>query len=74
MTEISMAGVEKRLDVIIKLLAMQALEGQNQAKAILTLDGLGLDINTIAELVGTTPATVRSCRAKARKRADVPTG
>jgi len=51
-------SIDKRLETMIKLLARTIVQGKNKAEDIRTLGSLGLDINTITEIVGTTPATV----------------
>ena len=59
--------VEQRLDEIVRLLALSLRrETDNQTDAILLLSQAKLDSNRIAELVGTTPATVRSTQSKAK--------
>jgi hypothetical protein len=59
--------VEKRLDEIVRLLALSLRRTtENQAEAILLLSQAKLEPNRIAELVGTTPATVRAAQARVK--------
>lgn len=57
------------LDEVVRLLALSIRRGtETQGEAIRLLSEAGLEINRIAELVGTTPATVRTTQAKARAK------
>lgn len=59
---------DELLDEIVRLLALSLRQGmENQTEAILAFDQAGLDGSRIAELVGTTPATVRATKQKAKK-------
>jgi hypothetical protein len=61
--------VEQRLDEIVRLLALSLRRTtDNQIEAILLLSQAKIEPNRIAELVGTTRATVRSTQAKARAK------
>jgi len=51
-------SIERKLDILIKLRASDCVQGKSKTEAIIMLGGLGIDSNTIAEIVGTTPATV----------------
>ena len=53
-----LSSINKKLDTIIKLLAINFIEGKSKTEAILTLGNFSLDSNMIADIVGTTPATV----------------
>lgn len=53
-----MSNIDKKIGVIIKLLALNFVEGKNKTEAILILGNFGMDSNMIADIVGTTPATV----------------
>ena len=62
--------MEQRLDEIVRLLALSLRRtAENQTEAILLLSQAKLEPNRIAELVGTTPATVRAAQAKAKGKA-----
>jgi DNA-directed RNA polymerase specialized sigma24 family protein len=64
--------MEQRLDEIVRLLALSLSQTtENQTEAILLLSQANLEPNRIAELVGTTPATVRSTQAKAKGKGKV---
>jgi DNA-directed RNA polymerase specialized sigma24 family protein len=57
------------LDEIVRLLALPIRKGaENQTEAISLLSDAGLEANRIAELVGTSAATVRSAQARARTK------
>jgi hypothetical protein len=53
-------SIDTKLDAIIRLLASNCIEGKNKTEAIIALGDLGLGSDLIAELVKTTPATVRA--------------
>jgi DNA-binding NarL/FixJ family response regulator len=60
---------EHLLDEMVRLFAL-SLRGSygNQTDAILAFASVGLENGRIAELLGTTPATVRATRQKAAKK------
>ena len=51
-----------------KLLVLSILQGKTQTECILLLNKVGFAQKEIAELVGTTPATVNSTLTKAKKK------
>jgi hypothetical protein len=60
---------DELLDEVVRLLAMSLRQGmENQTEAILAFSQAGLETGRIAELLGTTAATVRSTRQKAAKK------
>lgn len=61
-------GIEKKLDVIIRLLAMPMLEGKNQTQRILFLADMGLDSDEMATIVGVPKTTIAARLSEARKR------
>jgi predicted transcriptional regulator len=66
------AEINEKLDALIRLTAIQLLGERTGAEAIALLARANLNNELIAELVGTTPATVRSTRSRVR-RAGTPT-
>ena len=68
MAEEILERIDTKLDTIIRLLASRSIEGKGKTEAILTLGALGLDMNLIAEIVGTTPGTVGVRLSEARKK------
>ena len=61
--------VEQRLDEIVRLLALSLRRTtESQSEAILLLSQAKLDANRIADLVGTTPATVRATQSRAKTK------
>lgn len=61
---------DQLLDEIVRLLALSLRESmENQTEAILAFSQAGLESSRIAELLGTTAATVRATRQKANKKA-----
>ncbi|MDQ4144175.1 MAG: hypothetical protein M3198_10625 [Actinomycetota bacterium] len=61
---------DQLLDEVVRLMALQARQGmETQNEAILTFLNIGLEPTRVAELVGTTPATVNSAKQKAKKKA-----
>lgn len=63
-TDADEQGLGPKLDALIRLTALSVLEGRTGVDAIDRLALAGLDNDLIANLVGTTPATVRSRRWK----------
>ena len=60
--------ITKRLDIIIKLLAMNLMQGkETQKDKIIQLSKLGLQPKEIANILGTTSNTVRVTLSAARK-------
>ena len=68
MSERILESVDKKLDVIIKLIANLTIQEKSQTESSVTLGALGLDRNTIAEIVRTTPQTVSSRLSEAKKK------
>lgn len=60
--------VSAQLDVLIRLTAINALGDKSGGEAIAVLARGGLDNEVIADLVGTTTATVRAARSRMRKK------
>jgi DNA-binding NarL/FixJ family response regulator len=60
---------EQLLDEIVRLMALSLRQGfESQNEAILAFSQAGLDAPRIAELLGTTPATVRATKHNAAKK------
>jgi DNA-directed RNA polymerase specialized sigma24 family protein len=51
--------IEKKLNTVIKLLAIQAIGDKEYRQQITLLDSMGLQINDIAELTGKTANNVK---------------
>lgn len=68
MDEELLAKIDKKLDAVVRLLAVESIEGKNKTEAIMMLGDLGLDPNIIAEIVNTTTGTVHARLSEARKR------
>jgi DNA-binding NarL/FixJ family response regulator len=63
-------AITGKLDALIRLTAVGILGDRTGGEAIALLVRAGLDTEAIAEIVGTTPATVRAARSRnARKKA-----
>lgn len=60
MEEEILRSIDKKLDTMIKLLASDRVQGKSKKDAIVALGALGIDTDTIAQLVDTTPATVNA--------------
>jgi len=60
--------IDRKLDVIVRLLASRLIEGKNQTESILLLGGFGLDRNLIADIARTKPATVSTRLSEAKKK------
>jgi DNA-directed RNA polymerase specialized sigma24 family protein len=59
--------LEGKLDTLIRLTALQLIGTSGQTEGIKMLARSGMDTSVIAEVVGTTPGTVRSTLARARR-------
>ena len=57
-----------KLDALIRLTAIGIVGDRTGADAIALLVKAGLETDVIAEVVGTTPATVRASRSRLRKK------
>ncbi|MGH3691311.1 MAG: hypothetical protein ACRDT7_14230 [Microbacterium sp.] len=57
-----------KMDTLIRLTALQLIGDKTGAEAIGILDRAGLDNELIADLVGTTAATVRASRSRVRRK------
>ena len=57
-----------KLDALIRLTALQVMGERTGADAITRLGRAGLDNDLIAELVRTSPATVRATLSRARRK------
>jgi DNA-binding CsgD family transcriptional regulator len=62
-------GLVSRLDVLIRLTAVGLIAGKSSSEAISLLGRSGLATDAIAEVVGTTPATVRATRSRNLRQA-----
>lgn len=58
----------KKLDAIIKLLAISQLKGKEAGEQILFLHKIGIGNKDIAEILGKTQNTVNSTLSQVRKR------
>ena len=61
-------SVDNKLSVIIRLLASKSVEGKKKTDSILALGAMGLDRNTIAEIVDTSPKIVSTRLSEAKKK------
>ena len=59
MSSVDWESVERKLNIILRLLVQSSLPGGSQKDKIALLHSLGLTANEMAEIVGTTPSTVR---------------
>ena len=71
MEEEVLKSIDTKLDAIIRLLASGFIRGKSKTEAIITLGGLGLTNDLIAELVKTTPATVYARLAEVKRKSKV---
>jgi 3-hydroxyisobutyrate dehydrogenase-like beta-hydroxyacid dehydrogenase len=63
------AALEEKLDALIRLTAVGMLGDKTGVEAIRLLARAGLDTDVIADVVGTTPATVRAARSRSSRKA-----
>lgn len=71
MEEEILKSIDTKLAAIIRLLASGSIQGKKKTEAIITLGSLGLDAALIAELVGTTPATVFTRLSEIKRKSKV---
>ena len=60
--------VSRKLDTLIRLLAFSLIEGRKKKDQLLLLSKAGFQPRHIAEMLGTTPNTVRVALSNIRKR------
>jgi len=60
--------VLERLDLILRVLALQVAEGKSMTERARLLKTAGLDNRTIAEVLNTSDATVRTLTSNLRSR------
>ena len=58
MEEDILKSIDKKLDVIIKIYTSNLIKGKNQKESIIMLADMGIEANTIANIVKTAPSTV----------------
>ena len=63
----ALARIEKRMDLVVRLLAARLIDGKSKNEAILILGRLGLDYDTVASLSGTTRNAVRARLSEIRR-------
>lgn len=62
----------EKLDALIRVTAVGVLGDKTGVEAIALLTRAGLDTDVIAEIVGTTRATVRAARSRSSRKARSP--
>lgn len=65
------AEIINRLDKILRILAVQVSMERSMTEAVYLLGLADLDNNTIAEVLNTSPATVRALKSDIRKQPTV---
>jgi predicted ArsR family transcriptional regulator len=68
MSETELIGISEKLDLLIRLEALALIEGRKQNDQLFLLSKAGFQPKTIAEILGTTPNTVRVQLSKLRKK------
>lgn len=58
----------QKLDILIRLAALQLVGERKGGEAIAVLGRAGMDNDLIADVVGTTPGTVRATLSRERKK------
>jgi len=58
----------KKMDTLIKLLTANVIKGKSKTDQILFWSDLGFDNKQIADIVGTTPLTVRVTKSSNKKK------
>lgn len=60
--------VSKKLDTIIRIMAMNAVEGKNFDDKIMVLSNLGFDNNAIADITGAKNTTVKTRKSQLKSK------
>ena len=60
MEEEVLKSIDNKLSAIIRLIAGASIKGKNKTDSIITLASFGVDIETIANIVDTTPKIIRT--------------
>ncbi|MFN2588700.1 MAG: helix-turn-helix transcriptional regulator [Actinomycetota bacterium] len=68
MVEVNEKAVLKKLDQLVRLMSLSLVEGKKQADQIALLSKSGFQPKEIADLLGTTPNTVRVALSNMRKK------
>lgn len=67
MEEEILRSIDNKLSAIIHLIAGASIQGKNKTDSIITLASLGVDVETIANIVDTAPKVVRTRLWEAKK-------
>jgi len=68
MTKDQFEEILKKIDVLTRLLAISLVSEKKQQDQIIILSKIGIQPKEIAEMLGTTPNTVRVTLSKMRKK------
>lgn len=60
--------VEQKLGIIVKLMAAMLTKEMSQREAVEKLNSLGIDRQTLADVLNTTPATVNARLTEIKKK------
>jgi len=60
--------INKKMDIIIKLLATKSVEGKNFDEKLLALTNLGFDNATIGEMMGAKSSTIRTRKSQLKSK------
>jgi hypothetical protein len=60
--------MNRKLDVIIRLLAYKSIEGKNFDDKIVILSNLGFDNKVISEIIGAKPTTVKTRKSQLKTK------
>ena len=61
-------SIDSKLDAIIRLLASNSIQDKSKTDAIIELAALGIDVDSIASIVGTNTNVVRVRISEAKKK------
>ena len=60
--------INKKMDIIIKLLASRSIEGKNFDEKLLILTNLGFDNGSIGEMIGAKSSTIRTRKSQLKAK------
>ncbi|RLI40315.1 hypothetical protein DRO69_13060 [Candidatus Bathyarchaeota archaeon] len=68
MSEKTLEKILKKMDVLIKLVAINMLKNKNLTEQVEILSEIGLQPKQIASILGTDSSTVRTLKSRVKKR------
>lgn len=65
-------SIDRNIKLLLRLRAVEKIQGlDTNSDKVLTLHRIGLDTGEIAEIIGTSPASVRAARSRLKKSGEI---